>query len=35
MGDAQGLHLGVYRADGSQVTAGSETGPRDIWLYDF
>ena len=29
-----GLNLGVYRADGSQVVAGSETGPRDIWIYD-
>ncbi len=29
------LGLGVYRADGTQVLPGSETGSGSVWLYDF
>ncbi len=28
------IHLGVYRADGTQVLAGSERSAQDIFLYD-
>ena len=30
-----GLGIGVYTGDGQQVLAGSETGPKDFWIYDF
>jgi hypothetical protein len=31
----RGLGIGVYTGDGEQVLAGSETGPKDFWIYDF
>jgi hypothetical protein len=31
----QFLHIGVYGADGRRILRGAETGPRDLYLYDF
>ncbi len=31
----RGMGIGVYTGDGKQVLAGSETGPKDFWIYDF
>jgi hypothetical protein len=31
----RGLGIGVYTGEGIQVLAGSETSPKDFWLYDF
>jgi hypothetical protein len=31
----RGLGIGVYTGEGAQVLAGSETSPKDFWLYDF
>jgi hypothetical protein len=31
----QQLHVGVYTSDGSVVYRGGETGPDDIYVYDF
>jgi len=29
------IHLGVYRADGQRILAGSERNDKDFFLYDF
>lgn len=29
------LHMGVYTTRGQRILAGSETGPHDVFLYDF
>lgn len=31
----RGLGIGVYTGDGKQILAGSETKPKDFWIYDF